>query len=174
MSCCRSQANATRSFCSAFPFLFFGFGRVAASQPGPGGPRASVPLALLVWSLFFALDYAGLVQRMANRVEIRRDYAASVISAGEGLAKALLVNGVGVTGLVPITKFMAHLPLAFHTGKPESALVICFGMGTTLSFRFELGRGDDGRGTGAERARRFSVLFFRCGECSAETQKDAS
>ena len=26
---------------------------------------------------------------------------------------------------------MAHLPLAHHQGKPESALVICFGMGTT-------------------------------------------
>jgi spermidine synthase len=26
---------------------------------------------------------------------------------------------------------MAHLPLAFHTGRPESALVICFGMGTS-------------------------------------------
>jgi hypothetical protein len=25
---------------------------------------------------------------------------------------------------------MAHAPLAFHTGKPESALIICFGMGT--------------------------------------------
>jgi spermidine synthase len=41
------------------------------------------------------------------------------------------VNGVGVTGLVPITKFMAHLPLAVHAGKSESVLVICFGMGTT-------------------------------------------
>jgi spermidine synthase len=30
-----------------------------------------------------------------------------------------------------MTKFMAHLPLAYHTGRPESALVICFGMGTT-------------------------------------------
>jgi len=26
---------------------------------------------------------------------------------------------------------MVHLPLALHQGKPESALVICFGMGTT-------------------------------------------
>jgi spermidine synthase len=77
------------------------------------------------------VDLATLVSMKAARTEIRRDYAASVISAGEGLSKALLVNGIGVTGLVPITKFMAHLPLAFHTGEPESALVICFGMGTT-------------------------------------------
>jgi spermidine synthase len=45
--------------------------------------------------------------------------------------KRMLVNGVGITELTPITKFMAHLPLAFHSGKPESGLVICFGMGTT-------------------------------------------
>src|SRR5205814_8973338 len=28
--------------------------------------------------------------------------------------------------------FMAHLHLLCHTGKPESALIICFGMGTTF------------------------------------------
>jgi spermidine synthase len=87
--------------------------------------------ALLIWSMFFAVDFANLVLRKASKTEIRRDYAASVISAGEGRSKALLVNGVGMTGLVPITKFMSHLPLALHTGKPESALVICFGMGTS-------------------------------------------
>ena len=41
------------------------------------------------------------------------------------------MNGIGMTGLTPITKFMAHLPLAFHQGRPQSALIICFGMGTT-------------------------------------------
>jgi len=41
------------------------------------------------------------------------------------------VNGMGTTVLTPITKFMVHLPLALHRGKPESALIICFGMGTT-------------------------------------------
>ena len=42
----------------------------------------------------------------------------------------LLVNGYGMTILVSITKLMAHLPLAIHEN-PQSALVICFGMGTT-------------------------------------------
>jgi spermidine synthase len=36
-----------------------------------------------------------------------------------------------MTHLTPITKCMAHLPLAFHHGRPGSALVICFGMGTS-------------------------------------------
>lgn len=59
------------------------------------------------------------------------DYAASVLSYGENFNKLLCVNGIGMTTLTPVTKFMVHLPLAFHTGKPESALIICFGMGTT-------------------------------------------
>jgi len=36
-----------------------------------------------------------------------------------------------MTILTPITKFMVHLPMAFHQGRPESALIICFGMGTS-------------------------------------------
>jgi spermidine synthase len=62
---------------------------------------------------------------------VRRDHTATVISAGEGMQKRLLVNGVGITSLDVITKFMAHLPLAFHSGESESVLIICFGMGTT-------------------------------------------
>jgi spermidine synthase len=62
---------------------------------------------------------------------VRRDYAASVLSSGEGFEKLLCVNGIGMTTLTPVTKFMVHLPLAFHRGRPASALVICFGMGTT-------------------------------------------
>ena len=62
---------------------------------------------------------------------VRRDHTATVISAGEGMQKRLLVNGVGITSLDAITKFMAHLPLAFHSGDSESVLIICFGMGTT-------------------------------------------
>ncbi|MEY2520913.1 MAG: spermidine synthase [Verrucomicrobiota bacterium] len=113
------------------PFLVFNFfGMGALSRWYRWGSRLTAS-AVLIWSLFYSVDLAALVPRMGWRAEIRRDYAASVISAGEGLSKALLVNGVGMTGLVPITKFMAHLPLAFHTGKPESTLVICFGMGTS-------------------------------------------
>ena len=62
---------------------------------------------------------------------VRRDNTATVIAAGRGMAKVLLVNGGGSTTLTPATKAMAHLPLAFLDHPPESALVICFGMGTT-------------------------------------------
>jgi spermidine synthase len=62
---------------------------------------------------------------------IRRDHTATVTSLGQGMEKRLFVNGVGITHLTPITKFMAHLPLGFLTKRPRSALVVCFGMGTT-------------------------------------------
>ena len=47
------------------------------------------------------------------------------------MEKHLKVNGVGITALDPITKIMAHLTLASLDHTPSSALVVCFGMGTT-------------------------------------------
>ena len=64
--------------------------------------------------------------------KLRRDHVATVLAAGSGLNKELFVNGITMTNLAPITKIMAHLPLASRNRKPESALVICFGMGTTV------------------------------------------
>jgi hypothetical protein len=46
--------------------------------------------------------------------------------------KNLVVNGLGMTSLTPITKTMAHLPLASLSRPPSNGLVICFGMGTTF------------------------------------------
>ena len=40
------------------------------------------------------------------------------------------MNGIGITSQTPLTKLMAHMPLAFH-GQRRSIAVICFGMGTT-------------------------------------------
>jgi spermidine synthase len=87
--------------------------------------------AALVWSSLFTEDYETMLFKTMKNTVVRRDYAASVISFGEGWERNLLVNGVGMTKLTPVTKFMSHLPLAFHKGQPKSALVICFGMGTT-------------------------------------------
>jgi len=63
--------------------------------------------------------------------KVLRDHTATVIATGTGFGRALIVNGTGVTGLVPATKMMAHLPLAYLQRPPQNALVICFGMGTT-------------------------------------------
>ena len=63
--------------------------------------------------------------------QVRRDSTATVIADGRGMAKGLYVNGVSMTFLTPMTKLMSALPLAFLDHPPQSALVICFGMGTT-------------------------------------------
>jgi spermidine synthase len=63
---------------------------------------------------------------------IRRDFTATVAAVGNDRdTKVIIVNGVGMTRLTPITKMMAHLPLAFRPKPPRHALIICFGMGTT-------------------------------------------
>jgi predicted membrane-bound spermidine synthase len=87
--------------------------------------------AALAASLFLVGDFETMLLRTQKNTVVRRDYAATVISFGEARDKRLLVNGFGMTILTPITKFMVHLPMAFHQGRPESALVICFGMGTS-------------------------------------------
>ena len=120
----------------SLPFLAFYF---LGWKSLPMGQRLFSSLAagaLASYSLFFPHNYQDYVSRQSSRMEVRRDYAASVISAQVVGGKVLLVNGIGMTKLTPITKFMVHLPLAFHLGKPESALIICFGMGT--SYRLAL------------------------------------
>lgn len=81
-------------------------------------------LALLVVSHDYGTKYA-------HRVTLR-DYTATVIATGEGFHEQLLVNGVGMTNVTPITKYMAHLPLAYMSRSPRNGLAICFGMGTTF------------------------------------------
>jgi len=88
---------------------------------------------VLGWSGLGVEDFADRLHRKAgNPMVIRRDYTATVISFGQGPGRMLLVNGLGMTWLTPITKFMVHLPLACLKTPPQSALVICFGMGTSF------------------------------------------
>src|ERR1051326_1001573 len=88
-------------------------------------------IALMLWVLVLSRDFQSYVAKFAHRMEIPRDHVATVISADPEPNKVLLVNGMGMTYLTPVTKFMIHLPLALHEGPVDSALVICFGMGTT-------------------------------------------
>jgi spermidine synthase len=91
--------------------------------------RIAVVLVALL-TLLLTVKPKGFESIYPQRV-VRRDNTATVIAASRGKGKFLLVNGVGITSLTPITKTMAHLPLAFLDHSPESVLVICFGMGTT-------------------------------------------
>jgi spermidine synthase len=91
---------------------------------------ALVSLAPVVLAVFVSRTYEDGI--FYTNAVVRRDHTATVVSAGEDMRKKLLVNGIGMTGLTPITKIMAHLPLSTLSNPPESALVICFGMGTTF------------------------------------------
>jgi spermidine synthase len=84
-------------------------------------------VAAIVGMLLFTKDYGIL---FSPRV-VLRDSTATVTAARTGMERTLLVNGTGMTSLLPTTKMMAHLTLASLEEPPRSALVICFGMGTT-------------------------------------------
>ena len=93
-------------------------------------PKVKFAFATITAILLFRMSH-DYERKYAER-ELRRDYAATVIATGKRLDKQLLVNGIGMTTLTPVTKAMAHLPLAFMSRAPRNGLVICFGMGTTF------------------------------------------
>jgi len=107
------------------PRFILSFRNLAASPSG----LSSCILAL--GSVALAFSTHGFEQQYEPR-EIRRDSTATTVATGSSrVGKRLLVNGVGITNLTPITKMMVHLPNAFLPQPPRSGLVICFGMGTT-------------------------------------------
>lgn len=121
-------------FIFALPWLLIGMlPRWSSSQEkvqSKTGWASVVPYALALIAVILAFTSKGYEDRFAQRV-VLRDNTATIIATGTGMAKRLRVNGVGITALDPITKVMAHLPLASLDHTPSSALVICFGMGTT-------------------------------------------
>jgi spermidine synthase len=114
---------------------WFVLGLVMSFSRGSAG-RAFKPRSVVFSSLLILVSVAlvahakGYEQQYQSRI-VKRDHTATVVAMGGLHWKRLLINGVGITSLTPITKMMAHLPLAFLGRPPENALVICFGMGTT-------------------------------------------
>ena len=94
------------------------------------GPRikffAAVVASAMV--LYFSADFEAAYPSK----RVYRDYAATVIATGRDFDRNLMVNGVGMTNLTPITKYISHLPLASMNRMPRNGLVICFGMGTSF------------------------------------------
>jgi spermidine synthase len=126
----------------ALPFFGFGVWAMGAgSDVREGWSRPSL------WRLLAAASAASILILVFTRdfeslfpnASVRRDYTATSIAAGKGMDRVLLINGVGITRLSPVTKMMVHLPMASLSGAPHSALVLCFGMGT--SFRSALSWG---------------------------------
>ena len=104
----------------------------------PGLPK--IKFALVVLAAIFVFGVSHDYETIYKQREVRRDYTATVIATGKGFDRQLFVNGSwDDDSLTPITKYMAHLPLAFMSSPPRNGLVICFGMGT--SFRSMLSWG---------------------------------
>jgi spermidine synthase len=121
-----------------FVFYFAGWKSLSLPQRAVSALGTGVVVCLT----FLSHNFLDLVASASTRMEVRRDYAASVISIDDtNNLKHLLVNGIGMTALTPITKFMVDLPLTLHQGDSQSALIICFGMGT--SYRTALSWGLD-------------------------------
>jgi spermidine synthase len=128
----------------ALPLL--AFGALAGASTGtesasaPRRPPVVVGIAAAASALIFVCSRT-FESQFPDSV-VRRDSTATVTAYGQGMDKRLLVNGIGMTALAPLTKMMAHLPLAFQAEPPRRALTICFGMGT--SFRSTLSWGVEG------------------------------
>ncbi|MGH9587432.1 MAG: hypothetical protein ACRD3F_10805 [Acidobacteriaceae bacterium] len=110
--------------------VFHKAAEAAATRAGDRKNKLKFVAAAIAAIVLVAISHDYGTQ-FAKKV-IRRDYTATVIAAGTGFHRHLLVNGVGMTALIPVTKYMAHLPLAYMSRPPRDGLVICFGMGTTF------------------------------------------
>jgi spermidine synthase len=94
--------------------------------------RPIVAYLLVVLALQLTWVSKDFETQFPNRIVLRDSTATIVAATGDKGLKRLLVNGVGITSLTPITKIMAHLPMAELSRPPQNALNICFGMGTTF------------------------------------------
>ena len=113
------------------PFLFWTF-RPAGRPSSSFLAIAGLGVVLSVLSLFWSLDYEQDFGIFFPDCVIRRDYAATVVNCSRDGEKRLYVNGIPMTAQGTECTIMAHLPLAFLSHAPRSALDICFGMGTTF------------------------------------------
>ncbi|MEO5361290.1 MAG: fused MFS/spermidine synthase [Nitrospirota bacterium] len=117
----------------ALPYVVF-FISYLVKTPVMAYGSAAVTGVLLIVSIFISYDHEMYYNKNNNLVV--RDYTATVVALGKGMDKRLFVNGIGITHLTPITKHMAHIPMMLldkpiSQSPPVSALIICFGMGTT-------------------------------------------
>jgi spermidine synthase len=141
----------TTSLLLVAPLFLFAIAAPVRRQRRFVEQAAALALAAAAWlgSRMFEEQFA--------RAEVRHDHTATVVATGEGFGKRLLVNGVGMTVLTPITKMMVHFPLAHlePQGRSINGLVICLGMGTSLRSLASWG----GRATAVELVPSVARLF---------------
>lgn len=122
----------------SLPLIAFLFSKNKAISPYRSSNRAVLitmsMLILIIITAGLGTTYEEWLD-VPNKI-IKNDYNSTVLAAtldkNDPRSKYLMVNGVGMTVLTPITKVMAHLPLFGLPEGPKRALVICFGMGTTF------------------------------------------
>ena len=112
----------------AAPLLLFGLALLREAAPTKRWGVSAFASVTAVLVIAATCDFGSLYPRG----QVRRDSTATVIAAGQGMRKKLLINGYGITTLTPVTKMMAHLPAAFLVAPPKQTLAICFGMGTSF------------------------------------------
>ena len=118
----------------AFPWIAIGLNPQWRTTTAARGQLRWIGYAMSLLALQLAWVSKGYESQF-NNYEVLRDSTATIVAytdPDQALGKQLLVNGVGITGLSPTTKLMAHVPMAFLNRPPQSALNICFGMGTTF------------------------------------------
>lgn len=124
-----------RGTLSCFAFVLLALGATGVLHGGAGWSaftsRRRVALASAVVLAVVLIASTKDYESLYSGSQIRRDSTATVIAAGHGMRKRMLINGYGITTLTPSTKMMAHLPMAFLP-EPKKALAICFGMGTSF------------------------------------------
>ncbi len=90
--------------------------------------------------------------------KVLRDSTATVIATGSDMEKDLLVNGFGMTNLTPITKLMAHLPLAFLDRTSAECASHMFWHGNDVSIAAFVGNSRNCSRTCAQRPRSCSGI----------------
>jgi spermidine synthase len=123
----------------ALSLPLFAVGLVAVMKPArllAGSAPGSTRTALVVFAVSTTAALTLLFTTRAFESQfaaiILRDHTATTIAGGKGTDKVLLVNGIGITKLTPMTKMMGHLPILALGRPPRDALVVCLGMGTSF------------------------------------------
>ena len=122
------------------PLVAFGCRRQTGGDEGVPQRRPVRLLALAIAVALLLVMVTRDFETVFAGALVRRDYTATLIAYGSGMERQLVVNGVGITQLTPITKMMAHLPLASLPAPPRRTLVLCFGMGTSYRSAMSWGK----------------------------------
>jgi predicted membrane-bound spermidine synthase len=96
--------------------------------------RSRINFVLAVIAAIVLLSLSSDFETQFPKRRVRRDYAATVVAAelDSNGNRNIFVNGMGMSALNPITKYMVHFPLALINRPPQNGLVICFGLGTSF------------------------------------------